>query len=166
MSHIGRIPRRLPARQSSAWRYFPWWLAAAMAAVFAVNAGMVWSAVATFPGAAISDSFDESNEYNQVLDAVDRQNALGWSIAAESDGRKPLLNVTDRQGRGLDDALIDATAVRPLGPPERTHVGFRRAASGRYVSDTELTQLGQWDLMLRVAHAGHQIRVTRRIVLR
>ncbi len=34
----------------SAWRFFPWFVAGAMAVVVAVNLGMAYLAIQTFPG--------------------------------------------------------------------------------------------------------------------
>jgi nitrogen fixation protein FixH len=162
MSYIGGVPAQLPSR-GSRWRLYPWAMASAMGLVFAVNAGMVWWALATFPGAATSDSFDTSNEYNRVLAAVDRQNALGWTISAESDAHRPVLRLASPDGHPLSGAAIEATATRPLGPPESIHLIFHAADGGRYVADTELARPGQWDLMLHIAKAGNEMRVTRRV---
>jgi nitrogen fixation protein FixH len=165
MSTIGHAPAQLPSRRSR-WRFYPWAMAGAMGLVFAVNAGMVWWALATFPGPAAADSFATSNRYDRLLEAADRQNALGWSITAESEARRAVLRLADPHGHALSGAAIEATATRPLGPAETTHLTFHAADTGRYVADTELARPGQWDLMLRVEHAGTEMRVTRRVIVR
>jgi nitrogen fixation protein FixH len=43
-----------------------------MGVVVAVNAGMIFAALASFPGKAGSDSFDLSNQYDAVLDHAQR----------------------------------------------------------------------------------------------
>ena len=63
----------------SAWRFFPWAIIGGMLLVIAVNAGMAWSALHTFPGTAVEDAFDHSNDYDKVLNAAAREAALGWS---------------------------------------------------------------------------------------
>ena len=60
----------MPAR--SAWRFFPWFLALGMSVVIAVNIGMAYTALHTFPGIAGSDGFDLSNHYDKVIDRVAR----------------------------------------------------------------------------------------------
>jgi nitrogen fixation protein FixH len=158
----------------SAWRWFPFAVTGAIALVIAVNAGMVWRAVATFPGAALNDrfggddddSFTKSNDYNRILTAVDRQNARGWSVATEGSGSSPVLRLADRRDQPLLGATVLATAIRPLGAPETTELRFHPAGPGRYVADAPLAHPGQWDLMLRVARDRAEIRVTRRVVVR
>ncbi len=150
----------------SAWRFYPLGLAGSMAFVMVVNAGMVWGALSTFPGAATNDGFDESNIYNRVLDAVDKQNALGWSLSAASHEGRAVLHLRDRDGRPLAGAAIEAAALRPLGPTHDLALHFRPAADGTYVADAALPLPGQWDLMLRAAQGGQELRVTRRILVK
>src|ERR1039457_524351 len=70
-----------PPRRS-AWRWFPLWVALSLLVVIIVNGGMMWAALSTFPGAAGSDGFDLSNNYDKVLDRVAQQQALGWTVQA------------------------------------------------------------------------------------
>ena len=150
----------------SAWRFYPLGLAAAMGFVMVVNAGMVWGALSTFPGAASNDGFDESNIYNRVLDAVDKQNALGWSLSAASHEGRAVLHLRDRDGRPLAGAAIEAAALRPLGPAHDMALHFHPAADGTYVADAALPLPGQWDLMLRAVQGGQEVWVTRRILVK
>jgi nitrogen fixation protein FixH len=173
MSDPAVTPAPAPSRQSR-WRFYPWAVAGAMGVVAAANAALVWSALATFPGPAVAggfgtdddDSFQISNDYDRVLAAVDRQHALGWSVAAEGAAGRPLLRLTGPDGSLLSGARIEATAMRPLGPPEVSRLTFHAAGGGRYAADAALPRPGRWDLMLRIVHAGSEMRVTRRVVVR
>jgi nitrogen fixation protein FixH len=149
----------------SPWRFFPVATAGALLLVMVVNAGMVWSALRTFPGAAQNDGFDESNAYNQILDAVERQNALGWHVSAEilSNGRA-VLHLKDRHGQPLLGAKVEANAIRPLGPAYATRLQFLPSKDGSYLADAALPLRGQWDLMLYAVRAGQEYRVTRRVL--
>ncbi len=152
--------------QGSVWRWFPWALAASMGVVVAVNIAMVSFALHTFPGQAGSDGFDLSNHYDQVLEKVQQQAALGWEVRLlPGDAGRPVLVLTDRSGAPLRDAQVQATAERPLGPPETTHLVFRDAGRGRYVADAALTMPGQWELQLSASAQGHTIAATRRMVV-
>ena len=63
------------------WRFFPWALIAALGVVVAVNIGMaVVGAAARFPGTAVDDAFDHSNDYDKVLATAEREAALGWTV--------------------------------------------------------------------------------------
>ena len=152
--------------RGSAWRWFPWVLAACMGVVIVANVTMVCVALGTFPGEAGSDGFDLSNHYNRVLNAVQRQAALGWSLRLlPGDAGRPVLLLTDRTGAPLHGARIEATAERPLGPPQTTHLRFRDAGNGRYVADAMLTAEGQWELQVFAAVDGHTLATTQRLVV-
>lgn len=166
MSYLRWIP--LPGSPSrSSWRWFPWAVVAAMSVVVAVNAGMVYAALHSFPGKAGDDDFGLSNRYDQVLDRVRREAALGWTVHARPDvtGR-PVVILTDRNGSPLSGASVGGTAERPLGATERRRLVFHEIAAGRYVADIALPLAGQWDLLLSASAQGHDIATTRRIIVR
>jgi nitrogen fixation protein FixH len=154
--------RAQPAR--SAWQFFPWWVAGCMGVVIVVNVFMAYSALHTFPGQAGRDGFDLSNRYDQVIDRVQRQAALGWTIdAATDDAGHPLLMLTDAAGHPLSGAAIQGVAERPVGATLSTPIAFREAGAGQYVGDAILPAKGQWDIMLTATADGHDVTTTRRI---
>ena len=149
------------------WRFFPWFVAAAMTAVVAVNFGMVYAALHTFPGNAGGDGFDLSNHYNLVLDRVERQSALGWAVRAEdANAGHPIIVLTDRSGAALAGAALRGTAARPVGDPRTTNIEFSETSPGRYIGAETLDEKGQWDLQLSATASGHALSTTRRIVVR
>src|SRR5208283_3453973 len=124
---------------TTAYRWFPHGLFAAMGVVFVINGYMVYTALSSFPGVAGTDGFDLSNGYNRVLATAAQQSALGWQIeAGQDESRHPVLRLTDRLGGPLPGAVIDARAERPLGRPEATVLGFHAIEPARYQSDAAL----------------------------
>lgn len=152
--------------QRSAWSFYPWAVVGAFVVVIAVNGGMVWSALATFPGAAVTDDFGHSNRYDEVLARAAQQAALGWRVEAGVQDGRATLALIDHAGQPLAGAQVGAVARRPLGPDQRTKLAFREAAPGRYVADRVLPAVGQWDLLLSVVHDGSTLHATPRIVVR
>lgn len=150
----------------SVWRWYPRALAAAMLTVVAVNGGLVYWALHTFPGATSNDGFDASNDYNRVLAAVARQKALGWSLTAEEVQGRAVVHLRDAKELSLRGVAVTATAERPLGMPTRTELRFVEETDGVYVATTSLPQPGQWDLQVRVDAGDRALRVTRRILMR
>ena len=151
---------------TTSWRWFPAWLAIAMGLVFAINGYMVYAALVTFPGQAGTDGFDLSNGYGRILDSELTQAALGWHVDASIDTeRRPLLLLTDRDGKALSDLRIEAFVARPVGPEERTTLILRDLGHGRLQSDTTLFS-GQWDLLLTVHSGDHVYSTTRRLIVR
>lgn len=149
---------------TSAWRFFPLAIIGGIGLTVAVNATMVWSAVATFPGKAGRDGFELSNRYNAVLDQEARQAKLGWSVRAEADAKgRPVLTVTDASGQPFGAARVEAIASRPLGAEQTTPLVFVDHGGGRFVADQALGLSGQWDLTITTATGGRGITVTRRV---
>jgi nitrogen fixation protein FixH len=149
----------------SPWRFFPMAALLSLAVVIAVNGLLAYFALSTFPGLAVANDFDTSNRYDQVLEAAQRQAALGWNLQARLEAGHPVLVLIGRDGQGLDAAEIIATAQRPLGPPQTVHPRFVAEGAGRYRADTSLEAPGQWDLLLQVIAYGQTLTATRRVIL-
>lgn len=160
MSCLGWQPPRAPR---SAWRLFPWAVIAVMALVVAVNAGLVFAALHTFPGQAGDAGFALSNHYDAVLDRAGRQAALGWDLSASTTNGHAIVTLRDRTGAAIGGATIVATAARPLGASDTQRLVFHETASGRYAADVSLPLPGQWDLTITATQAGHDIAATRRV---
>ena len=161
MSSSARTARRGPR---SAWDWFPWAVWTALIVVIAVNAGMIWAAMSTFPGAAGPDGFDLSNEYNKVLRAEAQERALGWHVALRLEGGNRLgLDLTGPGGMVLPGAVPTAVAERPVGPKQERAIVFRAVGPGHFVAAQPLRR-GRWDVLLTVRAAGHVFTTARRII--
>ena len=151
----------------SSWQWFPWAIAGALAVVVIVNAGMMWAALSTFPGAAGSDGFDLSNSYDRVLDRAARQAALGWTVVANLDAdAHPVIALIDRTGNKLPGAQVEARAERPVGPPETATLTFQAVEGGDYRAGQALAEPGQWDLQISVRVDDKSVNLTRRVIVR
>jgi nitrogen fixation protein FixH len=148
------------------WRFFPFAVVAAMSVVVAVNAGMVYAALYSFPGKAGDAGFELSNHYDAVLEQARREAGLGWTLVAQTaEAGRPIVSATRRDGLPLRGASIAAVAERPLGAPETRQLAFHEASAGRYVADSTLTEPGQWDLNLSASFEGSNMMATRRIIV-
>lgn len=157
----------VPSSRNPGWRWFPWAIALSLLFVVAVNGGMVWVALRTFPGVAGTDGFDLSNHYNRVLKLAAQQKALGWTVQASVGAdAHPLIVLTDRTGAPLGGARIQARAERPLGPADTTPLTFSSTADGRYRAAQALSAPGQWDLLISAGVGGKTISTTRRVIVR
>jgi nitrogen fixation protein FixH len=152
----------------SAWRFFPLGVMVSIGLVVAVNAGLVYAALHSFPGAAEGDEgFALSNHYDVVLERARHAAALGWDVSVQTDGGgRPVVLLTDRAGAALHEATVKATAERPLGAPVRQALAFHEGAVGQYVADASLPMKGQWELTLTASADGQTMAVTRRVVVR
>lgn len=125
-------------------------LVAFFVTVFAVNMTMARLASSTFGGVVVENSYVASQHFNRWLDDAERQQALGWSVAAarQSD---------NRIGLSLDGvpsgASITAVARHPLGQLPDEMLAFTPAGEGRQVSEGSLPE-GRWTLRVIVQADG------------
>jgi nitrogen fixation protein FixH len=154
-------------RSRNLWPFFPWFIAAAMGVVIAINCFMAYSALHTFPGNAGSDGFDLSNHYNAIIERMKQEAGLGWAVQAEVDqAGHPVVVLTDRSDVALAGAEIEATAQRPLGDRHARQVRFAEVSPGHYHGDVTLDEKGQWELEIWANVDGKEFSTTRRIMAR
>lgn len=117
--------------------------ASAFAVIIAVNVFMATQAVRTFPGLEVKNSYVASQQFDSRRAA---QEALGWRVGSDYDGRVLTLRVTDAEGRAVDlddlSVLIGRTTeARDDIRPEFT------GSRGAYSAPVQL-MVGKW--MMRV----------------
>ncbi|WP_170337114.1 FixH family protein [Ruegeria arenilitoris] len=102
---------------------------AAFAVIISVNLLLAYSAVKTFPGLEVKNSYVASQEFNERLQ---EQQALGWDVKAEAKGGLLILRITDAQGAPVKVAELQAvvgraTHVRDDFTPDFTFDGIAYA---------------------------------------
>jgi nitrogen fixation protein FixH len=150
--------------QRTGWRFFPWYVAGGIGFAMLVNFGMTYLAFTTFPGQVTNHGFANSNAYNDVLAAADRQAALGWSVQTGVVGAHPVLTLATRDGAPLTGARVTAAVRRPVGDPEQITLALLPTAPGRFEADTGLPP-GRWDLDLTVTANAGTFHTTRRLAV-
>lgn len=78
--------------------------------IIAVNIVMAVKAVGTFPGLEVRNSYVASQTFDRERAA---QQALGWTVTPEYDGRELTLVVRDAQGLPAPVQSLSATVGRP-----------------------------------------------------
>lgn len=118
--------------------------------IIAVNIGLAYSAISTFPGLEVDDSYVASQTFDQEKTA---QEALGWHLKQGYDHAKDQLRLefTDKAGKPVTLKDIDVLVGRPTEAAQDQHPVMLQGADGAYVSANSLP-LGKWMLQI-VAHA-------------
>ena len=121
----------------------------AFGVIIAVNFYLAYSAVKTFPGLEVKNSYAASQEFNERKAA---QEALGWTIEADHKHGQVVLHITDANGpvevQSLTATLGRATTVADDLSPDFQFDGTA------YVAPAELRD-GNWNLrMVAVAKDG------------
>lgn len=117
---------------------------AAFGLIIGVNLVLAWSAVRTFPGLEVANSYVASQEFD---DRKAAQEALGWQVAADHSGGLLALRITDADGRPVEVERLEATVGRATHVRDDQSPEFR--FDGRaYVAQVALTE-GNWNIRMK-----------------
>ena len=112
--------------------------------IISVNLVLAYSAVKTFPGLEVKNSYVASQEFD-VRRA--EQEALGWNVYAEAKGGLLILSIKDDQGKPVQAGSLDAVLGRA------THVQDDRtpefAFDGRAYVARETLAPGNWNIRMK-----------------
>ena len=113
------------------------------AVIMSVNFFMAYSAISTFPGLEVENSYVASQQFNKRATA---QRALGWSIQFTREGNELVLNLQDRNGAEVIPASISAVIGRPTFAGDDITLDFRLVGN-EYRAQADLAP-GPWRLFL------------------
>ena len=110
---------------------------AAFGVIIGVNLVLAYSAVKTFPGLEVKNSYVASQEFNERLQ---EQQALGWDVRAETKGGLLILHINDAQGAPvrvdqLQAVFPDRLQMRAAGDEGQLHAFDLRQTMGEITAD-------------------------------
>ena len=123
----------------------------AFAVVVAVNVGMAYKAISTFPGLEADKAYMASQTFDADKAA---QLALGWNLSPSYDQATGAIRLvfTDTAGQPVTVSDLTVLVGRPTEARDDRTPTFTQGPDGAYVATEDLRQ-GKW--ILRVtAHAG------------
>ena len=123
------------------------------------NGMLAWSAINTFPGLEVQNSYVASQNFNAELAA---QKGLGWTVEADLIGSELVLFITGRDGRPAAVASLDAIlgAATHVRDDQRPDFVFR---NGAFRAPVDISP-GNWNIRLR-ATAADGTQFHQRVVL-
>ncbi|WP_306151875.1 FixH family protein [Roseovarius sp. MMSF_3281] len=131
----------------------------AFTVIIGVNLVLAYSAIKTFPGLEVKNSYVASQTFN---DRKAAQEALGWDISAHHKAGILRLAITDPQGTPVEVANLKATVGRATHVKDDVTPDFRFDGSA-YVAPVELGD-GNWNIrMIALADDGTEFK--QRVVL-
>lgn len=153
-------------------RWIPWAFVAGFLVILAANGGLIYFALASWPGLTTDHAYDEGLAYNKVLDKTEREAKLGWTLAIDfiSDGKdskrgKLIVRAKDKNGQPHDGLVIEAELVRPVEPIPATSIELKSGSGGLYVAAVTFPRAGQWDIYLAAKGNGQTYHTGRRILV-
>jgi nitrogen fixation protein FixH len=122
----------------------------AFAVIIAVNVGMAWKAISTFPGLVVTSSYLASQDFDAEKAA---QLALGWTLTPDHDAASGAIRLAFTDASGKPVTLKDLTVLigRPTEAKDDRTPTFLQGADGAYAAREDLAQ-GKWILQV-TAHA-------------
>lgn len=131
----------------------------AFGVIIGVNVLLAVSAVKTFPGLEVKNSYIASQTFD---DRKAAQEALGWTVGAHHHAGILTLSITDDAGEPVRVAKLDATVGRATSVAQDVTPEFRFDGSA-YIAQVELGG-GNWNIRME-AIAGDGTPFQQRVVL-
>jgi nitrogen fixation protein FixH len=130
-------------------RKFTGWHALAIfggcfAVIISVNLVLAYSAVKTFPGLEVKNSYIASQNFD---DRREEQESLGWNVSAEAKGGLLILSIIDAQGRPVQAGSLDAVLGRATHVQDDRSPDF--AFDGRAYVARESLRPGNWNIRMK-----------------
>ena len=124
------------------------------ALIVLVNGIFLYFALSSFSGLSTENAYLKGLHHNNTLAQGRAQKAAGWNVATAvprpAPGQPVILRVqvSDREGRALDQLKLTGTFRRPTHEGDDLALDFKALGKGGYRADAPATA-GQWDLQLR-----------------
>lgn len=132
---------------------------AAFGLIIGVNLLLAFSAISTFPGLEVKNTYVASQKFNERKAA---QQALAWTVTATHSNGMLRLLIAGADGQAVEVASLDAVLGRATHVKDDTSPDFRFDGAG-YVAPVDLAP-GNWNVrLLAVAEDGTEFR--QRVVL-
>lgn len=133
------------------------------ALIIAVDTVFMVLAYRTFSGQVASNPYEAGLAFNKTLAQREREAALGWSAAVQSEGAGAVVvRVRDRAGRPLDRLSLTGSLERPATEVGKQSLDFKPLGDGRYRATARLD--GAWDLRATARDAQNAFELEARLV--
>ncbi|MDW3224478.1 MAG: FixH family protein [Paracoccaceae bacterium] len=113
------------------------------AVIISVNLWLAYSAVSTFPGLEVRNSYVASQKFDEHRAA---QTALGWSVLAQARGDDVHVSITNAKGESVEVVSLKATLGRATHVRDDQTPAFVFDGT-RYVAPVRLSA-GNWNLRM------------------
>ncbi|MDV4143423.1 FixH family protein [Shimia sp. FJ5] len=116
--------------------------------IIAVNVALAVSAVRTFPGLEVKNSYVASQEFNTRLHD---QLELGWQVNADYVDGRLILAITDEEGGAIKPNTLEAVVGRPTHVKDDVTPDFQFDGAA-YVAAVPLGR-GNWNIRMKATSA-------------
>lgn len=131
----------------------------AFGVIIAVNMFMAYSAIRTFPGLVVKNSYIASQQFNERKAA---QEALGWQVSARQEAGALFLAINDAEGRPVQPAKLEALLGRATHVKDDQVLELRHNGK-EFVAPAKLAR-GNWNIRMK-AEAKDGTEFLQRLIL-
>ena len=131
--------------------------------VITVNVLMARSAIASFGGVVVSNSYVASQKFNSWLAEADAQDRLGWEAKAAASDMRLTIDLAGAKG-AVGGAVVTVEAEHPLGRLKSHHLELTELRPGHYSAPHSLPP-GRWRLRIEAQASTGKARFMREIRL-
>lgn len=113
-----------------------WWLCGFFAVMIAANAVFLYSALTSFPGEQVKNSYVLGLDYNREVERRREQEALGWSAEvglADGGDRHLVVRMLDADQAPLTGLAV-AASVHVAGEAKATTIDLAEVSPGEYAA--------------------------------
>lgn len=136
--------------------------AGAFALIVGVNLFMAYSAIGTFPGLEVKNSYVASQSFDADRAA---QQALNWDVTAALDGRDAVvLTILSPDGQPARVDAIEGTIGRATQRTDDQVLTFVQNDLGVHIAEIAPLDAGKWELRF-VATAANGVQFRQRVAL-
>ncbi|MEZ5668518.1 MAG: FixH family protein [Alphaproteobacteria bacterium] len=165
--HFTPAPPADPRRS----RWIPWAIVAFFGVVLAANGALLGFSIDTFNGLATDNAYDRGLAYNDTLEKLAAQEALGWQVTDRYAAIDPLqgrltVAVREADGTALTGATVTATIDRPLQEGFTRTVTLDPVGIGVYATDLDFPMPGNWAIGIAIDHPQGRYVLEKGIVVR
>ncbi|MEZ0244455.1 MAG: FixH family protein [Sphingomonas sp.] len=136
-------------------------MAAIMVAFFSVvigvNVVMASSAIHTFGGTVVDNSYVASQKFNGLLRDADAQDRLGWRANVSTEPQNRLVVTLAGPREQVTRATVAVEAEHPLGRVKSQHLRLTERSPGIYAATQPLPS-GRWRLRIEAQTAAGKAR--------
>lgn len=149
-------------------RLIPWYFVMAFMVVVLVNGLFIYMATSTHRGVVTPNAYQKGIHYNDTVNAVEQQQALGWKVQLAYDGALLHVGATNAADQPLVGARVSAHIARPVESGYEQTVTLPAIAgnsSGGYAAPVTFPMHGQWDITVIVVWNQQSFQYRERIIL-
>ena len=112
--------------------------------IISVNMVMATFASSSWTGLIVKNSYVASQDFNGHIEAVRKQEALGWRSSFTGDARNVTVALTDGDQREMAALQVEAKLYRPVAEAEDQHLVLTEGIGGTYSAEVDLG-VGVWE---------------------